>query len=57
MIKADKKLCLRCSGCVGVCPVGALTLKEHGLECDEEKCINCGTCVSFCPVKAISMVK
>lgn len=54
MIKPDKRLCLRCSGCVGVCPQSALTLREHGIECDE-KCIKCGICVNFCPVGALRL--
>jgi electron transfer flavoprotein alpha subunit len=56
MIKTDKKLCLRCSGCVGVCPQSALNLREHGIECNDA-CTNCGICVSFCPVQAISLVR
>jgi ferredoxin len=52
MIKTNKDVCTRCGGCVGVCPVSALTLSEHGIECSE-KCTNCGTCISFCPMGAI----
>jgi ferredoxin len=55
MIKVDRRLCLRCSGCVGVCPRSALKLTEHGIECDADKCIECGICVSFCPVGALSL--
>jgi len=56
MIKADSTLCLRCGGCVGVCPVSALRLTEHGIVCDEKKCTECKTCVKFCPVKALSLI-
>ena len=55
MIETDKVKCLRCAGCVGVCPVAALSLTEHGIECDAEKCTNCRICVEFCPVGAISL--
>jgi Fe-S-cluster-containing hydrogenase component 2 len=55
MIETDEKVCLRCSGCVGVCPKSALTLREHGIECSEA-CINCRLCFIFCPVGAIRMV-
>jgi heterodisulfide reductase subunit A-like polyferredoxin len=55
MIEPDRKLCLRCSGCVGVCPHSALTLREHGIECDPGKCVRCGICVSFCPVGALKL--
>jgi ferredoxin len=53
MIQADKNKCTRCGGCVGVCPVSALTLTEHGLECSE-KCVDCGNCINFCPMGALS---
>ena len=53
----DKKKCLRCGGCVGVCPQNALNLTENGLEVDEEKCIRCGICQKFCPVAAIKVEK
>jgi NAD-dependent dihydropyrimidine dehydrogenase PreA subunit len=55
MIRSDKNVCLRCSGCVGVCPRSALTLKEHGIVCDPEKCVSCGICVNFCPVSALKL--
>ncbi len=57
MIETDRNKCLRCSGCVGVCPHSALTLKEHGIECDSEKCVSCGLCEAFCPMGAIRVVK
>jgi len=53
----NNKKCLRCGACVGVCPVNALRLTEHGVEVDKEKCILCGTCVTVCPVKAIKVEK
>jgi ferredoxin len=56
-VETDKKLCLRCSGCVAVCPKSALNLSEHGIECDPEKCVSCGICVNFCPVGALSVRK
>ena len=53
----DKAKCLRCGGCVGVCPKLALDLAEHGIECDAKRCINCSACVNFCPVEAMSLRK
>jgi len=55
MIKVNKSLCLRCGGCVGVCPVSALTLSEHGIECDRERCTKCRICITFCPVGALKL--
>ena len=52
-MKVDGSRCLYCGGCVGVCPVGALQLREVVLVCDEGKCTRCGICVKFCPVAAI----
>jgi electron transfer flavoprotein alpha subunit len=56
MIETDKRKCLRCSACVGVCPQSALTLREHGIECSS-KCNRCGLCIAFCPVGAMRMVE
>ncbi|MBU5557661.1 MAG: 4Fe-4S binding protein [Candidatus Aenigmatarchaeota archaeon] len=52
----DKNKCLRCGGCVAVCPVGALELHVHP-EIDTKKCVLCGTCAKACPVSAITVKK
>ena len=54
MIVVNDK-CLKCGGCVAVCPHNALALKDK-IECNE-KCVSCGICVKFCPVGAISLKK
>jgi len=54
MIEADRNKCLRCSGCVGVCPRSALTLTEHGIACDS-RCNDCKICIGFCPVGALAV--
>lgn len=54
MIRTDSSKCLRCSGCVGVCPRSALTLTEHGISCDS-RCNSCKICINFCPVGAITL--
>lgn len=56
--KINRDKCMRCTGCVGICPVGALTFDEsRGIVIDEEKCIHCGLCEKFCPVGAIKVDK
>jgi len=50
---SNKDICIRCGGCVGVCPKSALTLTEHGIVCDSKSCNNCKICVNFCPVGAL----
>ena len=57
MIKVDKNKCIYCGGCVAVCPVNALTLKETFIECDPKKCVKCATCKKFCPAGAIEVLK
>ncbi|MBU3905373.1 MAG: 4Fe-4S binding protein [Nanoarchaeota archaeon] len=53
----NNRKCLSCGACVGVCPVNALRLTEHGVEVDKNKCILCNTCATICPVKAIKVEK
>ena len=53
MVSIDNVRCSYCGGCVGVCPVGAITLQETHLAVDES-CIDCGLCVPACPVGAIA---
>ena len=55
-VKIDEKKCMKCGGCVGVCPVGAMRL-ENVPVCDREKCTDCHICVFFCPVGAIEPEK
>ena len=56
-VKVDRNKCIYCGGCVSVCPVNALTLKETRIEADANKCIDCGACIKFCPVGAIEKVE
>ena len=54
-VNPDK--CMSCGGCVSVCPVLALELRETRLHVDEKKCISCGACTKVCPVGAITLKK
>ena len=53
VMRVDRDKCIKCGGCVAVCPVGALELLS-GITCDEKKCIKCRACIKFCPLGAIS---
>lgn len=46
--------CISCAGCVGVCPVDTISLRELHLTIDQAPCISCGLCIQFCPVGALT---
>ena len=52
--KIDNAKCIGCHTCMGICPVGAITVGPDG-KCiiDQSKCLSCGTCAAVCPVGAI----
>ena len=47
--------CKRCGTCVGVCPVGAVTLSDDGVHIDRKKCTVCGECVKNCVPEALQI--
>lgn len=53
--KINQGNCIGCHSCMGMCPVGAISVGADG-KCviDTSKCISCGTCASICPVGAIT---
>ena len=53
----DRKVCLACAGCVGLCPKMALDMYGLDLQIDSEKCIKCGICVKACPVGALKITE
>ena len=54
-VTISKDTCIGWGACVGVCPVGALSMDaDSKSQCDEGICIDCGACVACCPVEAIS---
>jgi Pyruvate/2-oxoacid:ferredoxin oxidoreductase delta subunit len=56
MTAIDMKICIKCTGCLAICPETALLLGEDGtIKCEQDKCISCGVCVDYCPVDAITI--
>ncbi|MFH1787006.1 MAG: 4Fe-4S binding protein [archaeon] len=51
-MRVDRRKCLKCGGCVSVCPKNANELLEEGIVF-YDYCINCRVCEKFCPVGAI----
>jgi len=52
----NNNTCIKCGGCVSVCPFAALELKDKVLF-DEKLCTLCGICEKVCPVSAIKVTK
>jgi ferredoxin len=53
----DRKKCMECGACVGVCPKLALRLVEDGIHNNENVCNLCGLCQKICPLGAIKVVE
>jgi len=53
-MKVDQNLCVRCGGCVGVCPRDAIEATD-GSVTPNERCTDCGVCVRACPMGAITV--
>jgi uncharacterized protein (DUF362 family)/ferredoxin len=52
--KVDRKLCRGCGACAGICPGGAIEIKDLAL-IDYEKCVECFCCLEACPFDAIGV--
>ena len=57
-IKWDKKKCIHCTACVGICPTKAFIVDREKMKVsfDKSKCIACGLCVDVCPYHAIEII-
>ncbi len=53
-VEVSHSRCIACAGCVGVCPVDTITLKEIVLTIEQGPCISCGLCIQMCPVGALT---
>lgn len=53
MYHRDK--CIRCGGCVEVCPEQACTMTPEGIVTNRDRCTGCGKCADICPTKATEM--
>lgn len=53
-VQVNRRQCAACGCCVGLCPVGALSLDEFHLHV-EPTCNECGICVAACPTGALSL--
>ncbi len=47
------ELCSRCTVCLSICPVEAISRHEDQITIDLDKCTVCGICASACPSGAI----
>ena len=48
--------CIASRECVAVCPEGALTRPEDGVQIDHARCTACGDCATRCPSGALEML-
>lgn len=49
----ERKQCVSCAGCVGLCPTLALDMYGTDLQVFQDDCTYCTLCVRFCPVGAL----
>jgi ferredoxin len=45
--------CAGCTGCVAVCPTGAIEVTPRGISIRDDLCDACGYCVTVCPVEGV----
>lgn len=54
-LKIDKKKCIGCSKCVGLCPMKNLSIENY-LAKAGDRCTMCYRCINICPKKAITLL-
>ncbi len=61
----NKELCIACTMCTDICPVGVLELRisnsihgfrPHPVLTDAKKCTGCFSCENECPTGSITMI-
>jgi len=58
LITQDRSMCVNCSTCRMVCPVGVYGIAENEKDItivDDSMCLKCNACVVQCPQKALSL--
>ena len=53
-MKVNQNLCVRCGGCVGVCPFDAIDATDGRVR-SNSRCTECGICAKVCPMGAINV--
>lgn len=53
--EVDASHCAGCGECVGICPAGALSLKNKKVAIAKDACLGCGECAVVCKTKAIEI--
>lgn len=58
IIEFDMSKCVDCQLCIRSCPVGAIEMKNYGINqsvsATDKHCIDCGQCLVHCPASAIN---
>jgi ferredoxin len=52
LIQIDTEKCVRCGGCVDLCPPAAIAFENDVVVIDPQICLECETCIKVCPMKA-----
>jgi len=56
VIQIDVGKCVKCGGCVDLCPTVAIAFEDDVVIIDPEICLACETCIKVCPMRAPQQV-